>query len=66
MTPISEREARLRDEDDAAVVITLLAALGRPPEPTPDARTFWGDPALTVGPMGPQRRHAWWASGLPR
>ena len=64
--PELEAGRRRRDEDDAAVVLTLLAALTRLPEPTPAPRTFWGDPAFTVGPMHPQREHAWWASGLPR
>ena len=68
MSETSEFEAqqRRRDEEDAAVVITLLASMNRTPEPTPAERTFWGNPAFDVGPVSPQREHAWWASGLPR
>lgn len=57
-----------RDEQDAAVVIAVLAALAAGPEaaatePTP--RSIWADPAHRLG-VGAAGDHRWWASGLPR
>jgi hypothetical protein len=55
-----------RDEEDAAVVITLLASLAdRSATPEP-ASTFWGDPEFALGQVQPNRAGAWWSSGLPK
>jgi hypothetical protein len=57
-----------RDEQDAAVVIAVLAALAAGPEPAatePAPRSVWADPAHRLG-VSAAGDHRWWASGLPR
>ena len=67
--------SRTRELEDAAVVVTVLAALAANHRAAPAApaagepRSFWGDPVRgtaadpTAVRSGP---HGWWASGLPR
>ncbi|QNK80603.1 acyl-CoA carboxylase subunit epsilon [Nakamurella sp. PAMC28650] len=62
----SDAWRRRRDEEDAAVVLAMLAGLSAPPAPVSAPSTFWGSPAFALGPVGSQGRDAWWASGLPR
>jgi hypothetical protein len=62
----ARRLATDRDLEDAAAVLTVLAALaaGAPAPASPPA-ALWGDPAHRLGAGSPGSR-AWWASGLPR
>jgi hypothetical protein len=76
---LAQRGARMdspaaRDLEDAAAVVTVLAALagahaGAPAGDRPP-RSFWGDPGYrTAAPGTAGLRpgpHGWWASGLPR
>jgi hypothetical protein len=58
-----------RDLEDAAVVVTVLAALATHPANAPagaDAqRSFWNDPSRRMIVTAVPRPHGWWASGLP-
>jgi hypothetical protein len=58
-----------RDDEDAAVVVTILTAIARSaaavsPEPV-RPQSFWGSPAFRIADAAPGPR-SWWASGLPR
>jgi len=65
--PAAVRAGLGRDDEDAAVVVTILTAIaaraataGSGPA-TP--RACWGDPRFRIAPATPGP-HAWWASGL--
>ena len=52
-----------RADEDAALVIALIAAMAETPVATPNL-ALWGDPAHRLRGLAPARS-TWWASGLP-
>ncbi|AZI58550.1 hypothetical protein EH165_10830 [Nakamurella antarctica] len=70
MTPDRERavgSTRDRDDEDAAAVIAVIAALATGNSKTSESapRSAWGSPAHRLGVVAPGQ-HAWWMSGVGR